>query len=377
MKNKNRTKVGLMVVGFSLLIIIISTSCAGCELNALAWESDNGATVTTTLPAVTTTVPVTTTVVTTTAPQVPEFLNPLTGAQTTKELSGKRPLAISVGNTAASMPQYGVGMADILVEAPVEGGITRLLLLSCEYADNDIVGSVRSTRKYLADIAGDFDAIHAYAGTSDTGASTSISGVDTLDYIIQNLTNTYYTDPQRNAPHHIMTTASRLTSSAVLQGYRTTYTPTEYPFEFVNYFGRATLSDNDSLYVRIPYSSAHTTEFKYDSASKTYTRYQFGSIHTDAKTGKALTYTNLFILFCDTVTYDKASGTEISIDVHSGGTGYYISDGKYVDIIWYRDENSNLKFCDKNGATIEINRGKTYIGLVKISTKNSVVLNSK
>ena len=128
--------------------------------------------------------------------------------------------------------------------------------------------------------------------------------------------------------------------------------------------------------MRIPFSSVQTTEFKYNSTNDTYQRYQFGSLHTD-ESGKPLEFTNVIILFCDATTYDKATGTEISIDVSNGGTGYYVSGGKYIDIIWNRDENGTLKFCNKNGTVIQINRGKTYIGLVRISTKNSVVLNSK
>ncbi len=380
MKNTKRsTKVGLMIIGFLFLIIIISASCIGCEFNALAWETDqkdneNNKVQTTTTTAIS---PLTTTTVaTTTAPQEPEFLNPLTGTETTKENSGRRPFAICIGNTAAAMPQYGIGSADILVEAPVEGGITRLMIISCEYSNTEIIGSVRSTRTYLSDIAKDFDAIQAYVGTSDLGTSKQLAGKDTMDYIIQNMTNTYYHDTQRNAPHHIMTSADRLIAGAKSLGYRTTYANVKYPFEFVDYFDKAVLSNNDSLYVRIPFSSSQTTEFKYNSTDETYQRYQFSSLHTD-ETGKPLSFTNLIILFCDTTTYDKSSGTEISIDVSNGGTGYYVSGGKYTDIIWQRDENGTLKFCNKNGTVLQLNRGKTYIGLVKISTKNSVVLNSK
>ena len=378
MKNKKRrTKVGIMVIGIAFLLTIISASCTGCKLYTLAWGNENIEPEVATTTKITTTATPTTTVVTTTAPLPPKYTNPLTGEKSSEQISKQRPFAVCIGNTAAAMPQFGIANADILVEAPVEGGITRLMIISCSISPNAVVGSVRSTRTYLSDIAKDFDALQAYAGTSDVGSSMHLAGCDTLDYIMQNLSEAYYRDPLRSSPHHIMTTGEKLFNSAVSLGYRTSFSEqgSNYPFSFVDYFEKAVMPDTQSKYVKIPFSSVQTAEFKYDEESSMYTRYQFSSVHTDAENNEPLTYKNLILLFCDAVTYDKSTGTEISLDIQSGGSGYYISDGKYMDIIWHRDESSNLKLCDKSGKALEINRGKTYIGLVKVSTKNSVVLN--
>jgi hypothetical protein len=382
MKDSQKSvKAGLMIFIATLMIIVISALCISCELSELAPnvvtpnEDDPKITTKENNPIHTTKAPVTTIPVTE-PPRPPEFQNPLTGLEASKEVSRTRPISICIGNTASSLPQMGLSAADILVEAPVEGGITRLMLISCSYADSQIFGSVRSTRPYLAYVADQFDAVQAYAGTTDLGKSVSLKEYDTMDYIIQNMSEVYFSDPTRNSPHHIMTDGKKLFSGLVSLGLRATYSKSTLPFEFVEYFSSAPLSKNDSFYVRIPFSSAQTAEFKYNATTKTYDRYQFGSIHSDSANGKALSFENLFLLFCDTTTYDRATGTEISVDVESGGTGYYISNGKYMDIIWHRDENSSLKFTDKNGNSLKVNRGKSYIALIRVSSKNSVVLNA-
>ena len=383
-KQRKCMRTELMIAISILLLFIISVSCIGCELKALTNTDPSDKNVikpaTASTSITTTEVPQTTvpetTVPVTEPPKPPQFLNPLSGCEATEEISKKRPVAICIGNTASSLPQFGIGDAEILVEAPVEGGITRLMIISCNYSNADVIGSVRSTRSYLADIANQFDAIQAYVGTTDSGKSTAFKSYDTMDYIIQNMSNVYYTDASRSSPHHIMTNGDRLSNGIASLGFRTSVSNKALPFEFAEYFSKATLSENDSLYVRIPFSSAQTAEFKYNSSTENYERYQFSSVHSDSDNGKGLSFKNLILLFCDATTYDKASGTEISIDMQNGGTGYYASEGKYMDIIWYRDKNSDLKFTDKNGNPLVINRGKTYIGLIRISSKTSVVLNS-
>ena len=385
MKNQRKCmRTELMMAISILLLFIISVSCIGCELKALTNTNSSdktpikpatASTSTTTTAVPQTTVPETTVPVTE-PPKPPQFLNPLSGCEATEEISKTRPISVCIGNTASSLPQFGISDAEILVEAPVEGGITRLMIISCNYANANIIGSVRSTRSYLADIANQFDAIQAYVGTTDSGKSTAFKSYDTMDYIIQNMSDVYFSDALRSSPHHIMTNGDRLLNGISSLGFRKSVSDKALPFEFPEYFSKATLSENDSLYVRIPFSSAQTAEFKYNTSTENYDRYQFSSLHSDSDNGKGLSFKNLILLFCDVTTYDKASGSEISIDTLNGGTGYYVSEGKYMDIIWYRDKNSDLKFADKNGTPLTINRGKTYIGLIRISTKTSVVLNS-
>ena len=54
----------------------------------------------------------------------------LTGEWIDADLAKKKPVAIMIGNTNDALPQYGLSQADVLYEAPAEGGITRLMPIS-------------------------------------------------------------------------------------------------------------------------------------------------------------------------------------------------------------------------------------------------------
>ena len=91
--------------------------------------------------------PETTEADTTEAPAAePEFTNPLTGLASEADLSAKRPVSIMINNINVSLPQEGIGAADIMYEVLAEGGITRLMMISTEYEKLTKIGSVRSAR---------------------------------------------------------------------------------------------------------------------------------------------------------------------------------------------------------------------------------------
>src|SRR5438874_13611312 len=58
----------------------------------------------------------------------------------------KRPLVIKVANDPAARPQSGMSQADLVLEIPVEGGITRYALVF-QSQDPAKVGPVRSARQ--------------------------------------------------------------------------------------------------------------------------------------------------------------------------------------------------------------------------------------
>ena len=75
-------------------------------------------------------------------------VNPLTGEPMDEALAAQRPVSCMIGNTTDAMPQYGTSAADVLIEAPAEGGLTRLMTLYQDYANLPSIMSVRSCRHY-------------------------------------------------------------------------------------------------------------------------------------------------------------------------------------------------------------------------------------
>ena len=89
-----------------------------------------------------------------------------TGEWIDEKLAWKRPVAVMTENTHVTLPQYGVGNADVIYECPVEGGITRMMAIYQDFESLEKVGNVRSCRLYYVYFAKEFDAVYFHAGES-------------------------------------------------------------------------------------------------------------------------------------------------------------------------------------------------------------------
>lgn len=84
----------------------------------------------------------------------------LTGEPVDKKIGLQRPYAIMINNIKEGLPQSGVSQAEMIYEAQVEGGITRLMALFQDVDHVEKIGSIRSARHYYIDFAKDNDAIY-------------------------------------------------------------------------------------------------------------------------------------------------------------------------------------------------------------------------
>ena len=56
----------------------------------------------------------------------------------------------------------------------------------------------------------------------------------------------------------------------------------------------------------------------------------------------------------------------------SSGKGVYMSGGRSVEISWITSASGELEFYNESGERLCVNRGTSYIALVKSSMKSSV-----
>ncbi len=298
-----------------------------------------------------------------------KFYNNLTGLACDEATSIRRPVSICIGNTASSMPQYGLSSADVLLEAPVENGITRLMMISKSYQDLRLIGSIRSTRPYFMTFSDAFGAVSAYAGTTDTQGvqNTTYKDSDTLDYIMQNLSSVYLRDSLRTSPHNVMTRGDLLSKAVLDYGYAPLSTsPLPYNIKEDIDFENASTAKKVSLY----FSSLTQVEYTYRNGM--YYRAQNGQAHMDEQTNEQLSAKNLFVLYCNYTTYTSHGEANINFDTLEGGTGYYFVDGKCVPIYWGMEEAGTMIFYDEKGVKLDIAPGKSYIGIVKVTDISAV-----
>jgi hypothetical protein len=124
-------------------------------------------------------------------------------------------LAVKVENLPAARPQYGLDHADIVMEEPVEGGITRFIaIFQCHNAGR--IEPVRSGRLVDVDLLRPLgEVVFGYAGAIDpVVAKINSSGFMKPLSAMQYGPPTYYRDPAREAPHNLVTSTQLLYKAA-------------------------------------------------------------------------------------------------------------------------------------------------------------------
>ena len=306
-----------------------------------------------------------------------QIYNPLTGESGfSPSAVGKRPIAFMINNAPGARPQWGLCTPDIVIEGLVEGSASRMMWV---YADPETVpekvGSMRSARHDFLEIAQGLDAIFVHWGGS-TYAYDALesSDYDHLDgiYLGPNYT---HRDNTRNVAieHRGYVIGSEIRQLIEDRGFRTQVkSEAANPFEFSK-DGDRTLSGGDCLQVTASFSSYYAHTFKYDSQTGLYTNYM-GETPMTQDGGEVMKVKNVVILYTPVRSLGDSLGC-IDMDL-TGGTGIYISGGKYETIRWEKgsDEYAPLKLYSENGDELVMNAGKSWIGLIpKVRESRTVI----
>lgn len=300
-----------------------------------------------------------------------EFVDPITAEPTDTDMSKSRPVAVVVKNDRTASPQFGLSDAAVLYEVSVEGGLTRFVAVYSDVTKVDKVGPVIDSRACFYDIAANHNAIFVQAGTTATGNKTQVSrGITALDAIVGEMTPGFYRDQSlyasRGMENSILTDANGLKTRALQYGVQTTSDKKVIPYSTIDYLLNRDMSGGTyCTYLSIPFSTNMTVEYTYSTLTNKYSRNQYGEIHTDAKTNKQLSFSNLILIIADYSTIDLKTG-EMGITSTGRGSGYYIYGGSKIMITWQRTDGANpIKLYEADGLTpLEISSGNTYVAII-------------
>lgn len=301
----------------------------------------------------------------------------LTGEWVDEKVGNTRPIAVMTGNTKEALPQYGLCSAGVIYEAPVEGGITRLMAIYENYKNLTQIGTVRSCRPYYAYFAKEFDAVYVHVGQSAQAIELLDSGlVDHLSGLDGSVTSTFYRTDEHPAPHNCYTSAEGIDSGMETKGYRTTYEESyQGHYLFVEDGNTNKLKDGeDCIYIK-PYYFYNKPSFVYDKKTETYLRYQFGDEHIDAVDNKQLEVSNIIF---QNVDYSVYEGTEyLNIPVDGSGKGYFFTHGKKIEITWKKEADGVTRYYDNSGDEIVLNQGKTWVCIIQNEFAEKSVFSDK
>ena len=297
--------------------------------------------------------------------------NPLTGEYNmAQDRVGQRPIAVSVNNIQQSWPQYGISKADFIVEIETEGGITRLMCLFSDAREVDMIGSVRSLRDQFIEALFPLDPIIVHIGTS-IYADKAIAQYNFKTLDGGNHSSAIWTDRARAAVY--ATEHTKFTGgSAIEKGIINAKISTESyssisAFNFIDPDETKIIpKSGKAANVKYNFSSYYDGDFRYDETTGTYKKWQFGRPQVDAgNDNKQLEFDNLFLLFADISLYPNQGSGLVDVKYEKGGEGYYFSQGYYEKITWRKDDYpSNFSFYKSDGTELEVNVGKTHLGVV-------------
>lgn len=319
----------------------------------------------------------------------PQYINPLTGNASQTDLTNTRPVAIMINNISQAMPQIGISGADVLYECLAEGGITRLLMVTRDYASLGTIGSIRSSREYYIDFAMNHDAIYVHAGGSDEAYSQILRReIDHLDGVRadartgRNVSGTvFYRDPDRlktmSYEHTLVTTGERIANGVAEMGYTTTVSAGfNEPIKPIDWGWGVSLNGENATHIKVPYRSNTVSEYEYDAATGRYLRYQYNhQPHIDGTTDEQLAFENIIILKLDHRNTGDSYG-HLAVSTVGDGEGWYITGGKRIPIRWSKVSQSDaMTISDMEGNPIIVNQGKTVINIADSGVYSSVTFN--
>lgn len=290
----------------------------------------------------------------------------------TLPVAGMRPYAVMIDNEGTRpLPQGGIYLAQVVYEIIVEGGTTRLMPVFWD-KDPTMIGPVRSSRHYFLDYAMEHDAIYVHFGYSPQAMNdikkfkiNNINGVANGGEVFWDLTK------DKKNWQDSYTSMEKVKGYVSRVKYRTE-TEKELVFKYSDNDSDLVLGNN-AVNIDIKYTSSYTCSYKYDEAKKVYLRFRKGDPHMERLTGEQFTAKNIIIQKVSNHLIKGDTAGRQEVNTVGSGEGYYISNGKYINIKWSKKSRTEpTKYTDSEGNDIKLNPGQTWVQITPTNGKVTI-----
>ncbi len=298
-----------------------------------------------------------------------------------EEVANTRPIAVMFNNIEVACPQTSISKAGVIYECNVEGNLTRLMGIIEDWKGLEKIGSVRSCRDYYVYWAMEWDSIYCHFGGPAAYVTEVLSrdDVDNLDGTILDGT-VYYRSSDRKAPHNAYASGEGILKGVEKYDYSLEHTE-RYATLANHYFFKPAseqveLTDGaiDANKVTPGGYVVNKPWFEYNEEDGLYYRYQYGKEHIDDLDGEQLAVKNIIIQ--NTIGESRdAKDYKFYHVVDENKTGYYITNGKAIEITWNKYVDwDKTRYFDKNGNEIMLNEGKTWVCVVREDAKEDTII---
>jgi hypothetical protein len=289
----------------------------------------------------------------------------LTGLPVHDPALAHRPaLSVKVDNAGPALPQSGLNAADIVTEALVEGGLTRLLA-TYQSQDADRVGPIRSVRPVDADLLDELNGgIFAFSGgaAGEIAPARGHSGAVLIDDDAGN--GGFARSADRRAPYNLFGS----TAAFYVEGARVARKSPPAPPQLFQYSWPAPTTTAASG-VQLTWSIYRSAGWTWDPASTSYQRNQDGAPDTLAD-GSRVTATDVVIMSTPirgTGIFDAAHKEDPFVVVTGQGDCWLLRDGVLIKGRWVRPSTYvPVKLLDDAGNALALKPGRTWVELLPL-----------
>ena len=293
-------------------------------------------------------------------PPPPPPTCPLTGEPAPHGVIPHRPvLAVKVENLPEARPQAGLEGADVVYEEPVEGGITRFMVLfQCHDANR--VGPVRSGRTTDPGILVQYGKpLLGYAG----GANEVVKAIDRAGLVDVNYlvaAKAYVRDPNRLAPHNLYTSTKRL--------YAAGKSKDGAPDPAFTYGDEIEGKSRRTRTVHLDFSSSSDVYWKWDRGDGVWYR-SHGDVPHTLENGDQVSAANVVVQVVNVQTgsiIDAAGNPSPDVGLTGSGKAYVFRDGRMIAGKWIRDTLDDVTefVITRAGKEIPLSPGVTWVELL-------------
>ncbi len=272
------------------------------------------------------------------------------------------PRAVIVENHPDARPVSGMSDASLVIESPVEGGITRFLAFFDATTTLDEVGPVRSARPYFVDWVNGWNASFFHVGGSPDALDLIKALDDFVDVNEFAYGNSFWRDSRRYAPHNTYTDRDRM--DAVLERKNATTTRAVEAWHFID---AASSTERGVVNaISVPYGGSFSVTWAYDDERGVYVRSQAGRPQTD-RDGSPIEAENVIVIKTEEQVLDSVGRLRIRTTGSGEALGY--RDGQKFILRWNRSPGQPMRFEGNDGSEFLFTRGRTWI---HVTTKDAI-----
>jgi hypothetical protein len=281
-------------------------------------------------------------------------------------------LAVKVENLPVARPQWGLDDTDIVVEEPVEGGITRFIAIyQCRNAPR--VEPVRSGRLVDMDILEPLGkTLFAYSGA----IQPVVEEVDSRSSLLEDVGadgpagSAYWRDPSRVEPHNLATSTAALYSEAASAGRHEQPPPPMFSYGPLPAGGRPA----KALHLDF---TLDVTSWTWHPKMQRWLRYYSDTGPADQGDGVRLSAANVVVLRVHeypTQYVEDATGVhENQLVLTGSGPAWIFRNGEELEGSWERPSlDRPATFVEADGTRITLTPGNTWEELLPWRTAFSV-----